>query len=717
MTPPRRGLLDDEELAKKYDDRPLNKRSSQFTPFKPVSWKMPRRRRILLAFAGLWLLYLFFKNMPTDLAPAPERFHPPRDRQFTQQPLPAGRSPPSGPPPGPPHDSGMKDVSNTHYFGGPIKFYFLARSLYSVQGLRGYRQQNRIVLFAAADLKALADILPLACEMARYKLNRVHVAVMGRDEVSIEGIKLVNGLGGDEDDGACPVFWHDARPDYGPWSTDARMEASVRAGLAHIHNILRPSVIITHDDRRDEKFFWNAVKLKADRLHMPHINLPRRAGDFMWMSKLDSNSLEAWNKAKVEVLVHAPPASSGSLMRLLRSLQEADYFGPAPGLTIELPANVDPPLLRYLESFKWPPDSEHSHFTLRRRIQPHGITPEEAALRSIDSFYPKSPRYSHILVLSPQTDLSPSYYHFLKYAILKYKYSHFTKVSKHRLLGISLELPSTTPTEGDPFIPPKSTSDTTTTAIADDLENIPVFLWQAPNSNAALYFGDKWVEFQSFLSKRLVSSPKLNPINHPNLISRKFPSWMEYMLELIRARGYYLLYPSFPATTDVILATTHNELYHQPEEYNLGPHSNPNTPNPEPPRPNYINNPDAPLTPSPEPPQTLLSTSKEKLLTGSSTISNLLNLFPGGLPNLEMHQSDILPYSPRATDAPVDLIERTEDYLKEFRRGVGGCGDGKVVHPDVEIMKADDLFCVEKEEEEEEEEQEMGVEGESAALG
>ncbi|KKZ67885.1 hypothetical protein EMCG_06414 [[Emmonsia] crescens] len=681
MTIPRRGrYFGDEELGKKYDDdRPRT--STQFKPRSTSSWKLPRRRRLLLAFIGICIVYLLIMNMPTNFTPATKPFNARNLRPWPGQLLSDGSSVSLGPPRGPPPNTNEIPSEDSLYYDGPIKFYSLARSLYSAQGLRGYRRHNKIVVFAAADLKALSDLLPLACEMARQRMNRVHFAVMGRNDVSLEGIQMVNGVDAEE----CPLFWHDARPDYAPWSTDDRMELSVAAGLSHINNILRPSVMITHDDRRDEAFLWKAAKDKAGQIGVPHINLPDRAGNFMWMSKLDSSSLEAWNKIDVEILVQAPPASSGSLTRLLQSLQRADYFGDTPGLTIELPHNVDPPFLDYLNSFKWPPNSEHTHFTLRRRIQSESITPEEATLRTIDSIYPKNPAYSHVLTLSPQTDLAPSYYHFLKYAILKYKYSVPTKISSRRLMGISLELPSIAPTDGEPFTPP--TPSDPTVALQETEKGIPVFLWQAPNSNAALYFGDKWVEFQSFLSNRLAAARRPDLKIPSNLISKKFPSWMEYMLELIRARGYYLLYPSFSATTDTALATTHNELYHLPEEYtsNFKPESG---------NEDLNTDPDKPLTDpaSSEIPQVDYLGSKEKPLAESSTISNLLHLFPAGLP--ELSPLHALPYSQKDNTSP-DLFERTQAYLKEFRETIGGCDDDVVgaQYPAVEIMKADDLFC------------------------
>jgi hypothetical protein len=42
---------------------------------------------------------------------------------------------------------------------------------------------------------------------------------------------------------------------------------------------------------------------------------------------------------------------------------------------------------------------------------------------------------------------------------------------------------------------------------------------------------------------------------------------MEYLLELIRARGYYLLYPTFPDRGSFTLATVHSELSQPPNEF------------------------------------------------------------------------------------------------------------------------------------------------------
>lgn len=393
-----------------------------------------------------------------------------------------------------------------------------------------------------------------------------------------------------------------------------------------------------------------------------------------------SNSSKVWNKVQVEILVHAPPASSGSLLRLLKSLQKANYFGPAPGLTIELPYDVDPSLTDFLGDFTWPPRTENRQFTLRRRIS-HNISAEEAAVRNIDAFYPRDPWYSHVLVLSPQTEVAPSFYHFLKYSLLKYKYSTPDALAAYHLLGISLDLPSSKPTDGSKFSPPKSEL----ASLADDEKNVPVFLWQVPNSNAALYFGDKWIEFHSFLSNRFGPSLKMKQPNRPKSILSRYASWMEYMLEFIQARGYYLLYQSFATEDDFSLTTVHNELFHIPEEHASMPkveaskQANDEANMSEQTLSGDLTDHDAKLD------------SVENILLEAPSISSLLDAFPGHLP----HLSSLNILSPSGVVNDLDtLLNITEEFADTFRAEIGGCG-AQNEPPDLVALSANDLFCLE----------------------
>ncbi|KAJ9283313.1 hypothetical protein DTO027B5_7254 [Paecilomyces variotii] len=669
----RRAFAADEELGKKDDDHRPAARAPSLRP----AWKAPRRRRIVLAFVGFYLLYIFFKNMPTDLTPAVERYNPElaqlrqkgRTLQSSLGAIPQAVNPHQPPPR---ENDDAKDNAK-YYYEGKVRFYNLAKSL-RPNSPSSHRQEHvsRAVLFAGADLKSVADLLPLACEMVRQGTNEVHFALMGRDDVSIPGIQKVNGIS-DED---CPIQWHDARPDYAPWSTGPRMERAVRSGLGYIREYINPQVVITHGEFREESFFWKAIKQKTDELGLAHIPLSRPAVDLMWLSKLDSGSLKVWNKMQIEMLVHAPSESSGSLIRLLKSLEGADYLDSVPSLTIELPPRVDPELLRFLQNTNWPPQSS-SKVTLRRRIPSQRMTSEMSSIRTVEAFYPRDPNVTHVLVLSPQTELSPSFFHFLKYTALNYKHSVSAMNVSSELLGISLELPSSRPTDNEPFAPPSEPMDVPQ---SHDGEQSPFFLWQVPDSNAALYFGDKWAEFHSFLSHRL-SAPGDSHDLSPKLISKKYPAFMEYLLEFMRVRGYYMLYPSFSGRNHVSLATVHNELYHPPEEFIADSSSALAEADKD-----AIEDLPEVLSPSSD----LELGSVERPLFHGSTVEILLQRFPDHLPKLEA--LPLLSYKSEKLSAR-DIQQRTSEFAREFRTKVGGCKASNTPD-DAGFWKIGDYFCL-----------------------
>ncbi|MDI1486366.1 MAG: hypothetical protein OHK93_005593 [Ramalina farinacea] len=558
---PGRFFADDEEMGKKNDDHRPN------GPSQPAPWSVRkpapavRKRRILYLLGFLLFAFLFIRNLPTDLGPryrmADTRLQPltpPDSKLVKPQTDPQKKKPPK--PAGP-------TEAEEHYFDGPIKFYKLAATLYAATKLRGDREFNKNVLFAASSLKSLSELLPLACEMARWERSDVHVVIMGRDDMDLQEIRQVNGVAED----GCPVHWHDARPDYSRWSTNSRMESSVAAGLDHVHNFVHPQVILVDDSDREDDFFIDAVRTTTLELSKSLIELPANAMEsLMWITRLDSASLAAWPMININILIQPPSGSSASIVRLLRSLESADYFGARyPHLTIELPEDTDAATSKYLENIVWPPidwsGSAHmSQVTIRHRVRRKTTSPEEASARLVESFYPKRLVNSHVLLLSPQVELSPLYYHYLLYTILEFKYSsHAVKAAKDddSLMGISLDLPTVYLNDTTRFLPP----------ITDKLksraqeEGAP-FRWQSPNNNAALYFGDKWKEFHSFLAGRLTKPPSRSP----KAVSSKHPAWLEYMSELMRARGYSLLYPG-DWVNETALSTIHDELYQVPEEF------------------------------------------------------------------------------------------------------------------------------------------------------
>jgi len=669
MPLPPRIFPGDVELGKRDDDhRPGSKSGVGLG----IAWQhrqMPHRphrrtlKKIALGVLALIGLYYFFKNMPTDL-------ESPRQRP--------SYGPPSSPNPRPlypPKDNapkaGPKESTEVplHDFNGPIKFYHLASSLHAVSRTRGSELNNNNVLFAAASLKSAAILLPIACDMAIRERNFVHFALMGRDEIPMDILQSVNGITKE-----CKIMFHDARPDYSSQSSDFRMEVSSAAAFGHINTFIHPQATLIDGSEEEESWFSRGIQDRAIALGRTVIELPDNAEkNLMWMNLLDSASLSAWNKVTVDIIIHAQPSASGSLIRLLESLKKADFSSSAlPRLTIELPHDIDEPSRRYLERFRWPPIPDHatgSLLTLHHRIPQHGLTAEENSIRLLESFWPADPFMSHVLVLSPMVELSPLFFHFLKYNALEYMYSTNNGDLRQFLLGISLDLPSTFLNDSSLFTPPVANSRVGENVVA---AGVTPFLWQAPNSNAALYFGDKWVEIHDFVGHLLASQhtlPTPTTLNE-KLVSKTYPSWLEHVLKLVRARGYWTIYPNFDNQHS--LAALHHDLYQPPEEYSEEMRADAVMP--------------GELTADPK--EHLSLKDKEKTIIKTALVGILPN--KGDLPKLS--EMPLLTWDGVLTDVD-DFGGHAVNYSGVFKREIGGCTENSV-EKDRVGMFAGDLFCL-----------------------
>jgi len=135
-------------------------------------------------------------------------------------------------------------------------------------------------------------------------------------------------------------------------------------------------------------------------------------------------------------------------------------------------------------------------------------------------------------------------------------------------MGISLDLPSTYLNDSTAFTPPTK-KDAERQSTENPADGPTSFLWQAPNSDAVLFFGPKWIELHSFVSRlfdaqhRLPASPAA--FLSSKSVSKRYPAWLEHALRLCRARGYWTLYPGDSPGNG--MATVHTELYRAPEEY------------------------------------------------------------------------------------------------------------------------------------------------------
>ncbi|KAJ3552848.1 hypothetical protein NPX13_g11020 [Xylaria arbuscula] len=553
-------FMSDEELGKKDDDHKLvnsvrQRRSSSWQPARGP----PRRsiKRIALVFVVAIVVYLFVHNIPI-LGPD-DRMRRPDYAHFP------GR-PPSSPglpstdnamhPPDPDAQAQLQMLAprtTERNFNGPFKFLNLAISLQAIANTRGSQPENKNVLFAAASLKSVATLLPMACQMGLGMKSYVHFALLGGSSIN-------------------------ARPNYAQISSDGRLEKAVFRGFHHINNYMHPQAIIVDGTNNEEAYFTRGLKQHIKVSKTSLVELPRFAPKSLnWITKLDSAALRMWNKVKLDILIQVTPKSTGSLIRLLRSLSAADYTSSAiPHITIDLPYQIDISTKRFLNSFEWPPSyipnpTNERHISLRHRISPRKLTEEETAGRFLESFWPAQPQNSHVLVLSPHTEVAPQFFNYLKYMLLEYRYSETSRFHNwgQHLFGISLEQPSTTldgetPFDAPLFHHPEEISGKGT---------LNPYLWQTPASNAVLFLGEKWMELHDFTSRTLQVKEKSEIV--PNLVeeklvSKQHSSWLEHSLRLARVRGYWFLYPGGEVVQH--LATIHGELYNVPEEYaNLKP--------------------------------------------------------------------------------------------------------------------------------------------------
>lgn len=206
-----------------------------------------------------------------------------------------------------------------------------------------------------------------------------------------------------------------------------------------------------------------------------------------------------------------------------------------------------------LQNYRFP--SEFQVAIKRPLIPPNDAS--AAAINFIDSFYTLSPDHS-VLFLDPNTELSKHYAHYLLYATLEYRYSTYQSSDTSTLLGISLEPPPYYLSGAIPGPSPNTFSNNT----------LP-FLYPAPVSRAALYFPQHWSELHSYVAHKLAphaSSSSSHPLPPPLQLGPAIAdSWRSHLVELSRARGYAMLYPSFPDT----LALVHNDTSRAPAEKRL----------------------------------------------------------------------------------------------------------------------------------------------------
>ena len=241
-----------------------------------------------------------------------------------------------------------------------------------------------------------------------------------------------------------------------------------------------------------------------------------------WIHQLPRSALHRWPNATTSVRIITQHRID-DLRRLCASLTAADYLSD----TVPLRFAVDgdnrhaaghAAVLAFIAGFHWP----HGPVTVQRRDAQAGL--EQAVRGSWDGAGDAG-----AVLLEDDVSVSPAWYHWVKRMLLTFH------PAPAELMGISLYTPRIVETVSH------------RPRLALPASASPAVLYQVPCSWGALYFPAPW--------RSLLTAPPSASRIPGSTTNTWHQSWKRRMFELMYARGWVLLYPSFRNETS--FATNH----------------------------------------------------------------------------------------------------------------------------------------------------------------
>jgi hypothetical protein len=240
--------------------------------------------------------------------------------------------------------------------------------------------------------------------------------------------------------------------------------------------------------------------------------------------------------------------------RIFKSIKNADYLSDKVDVSILMNEKTDSLTSKFANNLQWTVGEK----SIRHRIS--GAHPMQIFA---EAWYPSSD-HEYAVMLDDRVELSDQFYIWIKYNLLKYRYSG--AIANNNLFGISLYSPliiDTDPTGRQLLYPPK-----------DDYP----YLMQATSSSGALYFPEHWREFHDYITARLTDQSivkrgsgnrhlfkdSLLTISRSN---RWINSWRKYFDEMIYMRGYVMLYPPSQSSFSTLYITNTNLNQKKKEAY------------------------------------------------------------------------------------------------------------------------------------------------------
>ncbi|CAG8533709.1 10930_t:CDS:2 [Paraglomus occultum] len=400
------------------------------------------------------------------------------------------------------------------------------------------------VMFVIDSKRQAIAWQPLICRIAFWEDVSVRVLISGakRDASKEEIDSIIRKKG-------CSVKLYDMHIDDGnsySWSEENKIDVMMQTSqvVGKIMKKANPAVVfITKDDDNYVMRGVSAALSGFDRATTIAIPLPD-VKHSLWIADLSLSILQHWKRPRIQLQVITQNRFN-SFSRLMQSLSSAFYFGDEVSLTISMDRKVDQETMDFCRKFKW----QYGSFSLRDRVVQGGLL-----VAVMESYYPAD-NHEYGIPLEDDVEVSPFFYMWAKYALLKYRYGP-GRSSSRRLYGISLYGPKTSELHWNgrrPFDPEAVLQHTSYPTRSP-------YLFQVPCSWGAVYFPEVWREFHQYLKYRMddVNGYNVQNITVPGSRSVRWRnSWKRFFIELVYLRGYVMLYPNFKNFTS--LSTNHAE--------------------------------------------------------------------------------------------------------------------------------------------------------------
>ncbi|CAB4432917.1 unnamed protein product [Rhizophagus irregularis] len=387
--------------------------------------------------------------------------------------------------------------------------------------------ENDIIVVVDGEKQGLS-LQPIFCQLSTHKNVNTHVIVTGQKRGLSKTLltKLIN-----EQNSSCEVFIYDL-----DIKTNDRIGTLelVFQEISHMLNQLHPEVLLYIKDQ--DNYAMRGVEsalIAASNLDVTGISVPIEDTKHLnWLTHLPVEALKYWNTVKIQIQVITQDRPD-SLARLIRSLKSSHYFGDEVQLTINMDRGADPVTKEFCHTLEWP----FGQKSLRHRIVQGGLM---AAV--VESYYPRDDN-DYAVMLEDDVELSPYFFMWTKYNILKYRYGP-DRIHSNRMFGISYYGSKI----NELYLLGRRPFDPTISLEGTNYSPRSPYLWQVPCSWGAVYFPEIWREFHDYFPARLQdwNGPKLQNITVPEVRSNRWKnSWKRFLIELVYLRGYVMLYPNY----------------------------------------------------------------------------------------------------------------------------------------------------------------------------